>query len=397
MSNIFTYKTYPHFLGTYDFQTENTVILSSLLPSGFVESDLTLQNVVIGDDAYEYIQPVLNGGNLTLIWDKKVSLGNTLRIDSNTKIKVIGNNGAVLRAAVNRPMWMNSVLKFRENHKIVNENIHFYGGIWNGNGANQTTKGGITHGAATIFSFFGVKNLHLKNHTMYTPKTYAQQAINILYGVVEDFIVDVGDAGAMNMDGVHFDGWCNYCRISNGDINTYDDGAGCNADDIYYHPDYGGGITTNGGTENGFWEENPCGPASNIIFEDLRFNNSVFGIRVLSNTSRVDNIIIRNLSGTTKAYSVLIDYYYPFAATYGTQSGNGNIGFIAIYNNSTVVDSFAPTLVEGKIVLSASIDELLMNGITANTGNVPTFVKQEQDFIGRKFTYKNVILNGVKL
>jgi len=363
------------------------VRISEVLPYNFIESSLGLNSVVIGDDAFSAIQALLAGGNVKIYWDLAVSLSNTLRIESNTEIKTLAGKGAVLRPGVNRPMFMNKNIKFRVNTNIIDQNILFDGGIWNGNSAGQTVKGSHTHGPVTIFSWFGVKDLHLKNHKMYTPKTYAQMAINILNGVVEDFVVDVG-TGAINMDGVHFDGWCNHCRISRGVLTTYDDGVGCNADDLYYDPDYGNGSTTN------FWTEDPCGPSSDIIFEDLYFVNSLFGVRVLSSKSRVDNITIRNLSGNTRGYSVLIDNYWqkPQAIQ---NSGIGNIGSITVDNNTVAVNySGLANLNEGKISLSCSIESLIMTNITPNTGNAPLYAKKTGDNLGRSYVYGNVKLNG---
>lgn len=361
--------------------------LSDELPYNFVESSLGLNAVVIGDDAFSIIQGLLNGGNVKIYWDLAVSLSNTLRIESNTEIKTVSGKGAVLRPGVNRPMFMNKNIKFRENANIVEQNILIDGGIWNGNSAGQTVKGSHTHGPVTIFSWFGVKDLHLKNHKMYTPKTYAQQAINILNGVVEDFVVDVG-SGAINMDGVHFDGWCKNCRISRGILTTYDDGVACNADDLYYHPDYGNGTTTN------FWVEDPCGPASDIIFEDLFFVNSLFGIRVLSSRSRVDNITIRNLSGNTRGYSVLIDNYWQNPGAI-QNSSTGNIGHITVNNNTVAVNySGLSNLNEAKISLSCSVESLIMTNITANTGNAPLISKLIKDGLNRNYIYGTVTLNG---
>lgn len=363
------------------------VLLSDILPSNFIESGLGLNSVTIGDDAYFTIQNALNGGNIKLNWDLSVSLSNTLRLESNTEIVVTPNKGAVMRSNVNRPMFMNKNIVFRENSRIIDKNISFNGGIWNGNASQQSTKGSNSYGATNIFSFFGVENLHLKNHKMYTPKCYAQQSINILNGIIEDFVVDVG-SGAINMDGVHFDGWCNDCRISRGEINTYDDGAGCNADDLYFHPDYFSGATT------GFWTEDPCGPSSNIIFEDLHFNNSLFGVRVLSSKSRVNNIQINNLSGVTRAYSVLIDNFWQNPnAIQG--SGTGNIGSITVDNNTTAVNlSGLPGLNEAKISLSCSIESLIMTNITPNTGNATLFSKLIKDNLNRNYVYGVVTLNG---
>ena len=378
--------------GKSNLPFDNYVLLSTYLNS-VVESNLSLNNPIPRSIHTAEIQRAINfasENNVPLVWDKAVATNATLVLKSNTYIYALYGKGCIMSNNISKPMFMNEHVIFRENSRIIDKNIRINGGVWNGNGMKQTSKGSVTHGLTNIFSFFGVENLHLQNHIMYLPKVYCQQAINIKNGIVEDFVVDVGRNGAINMDGVHFDGWCNYCRISRGVINAYDDGVGCNADDLYYSPMYGGGVTT------GFWSEDPCGPSSNIIFEDLHFENSLFGIRILSSRSRVDNITIRNLSGVTKDYAVLIDNYWRYPNEI-QNAGIGDIGTVKVDNVNMIVNRYLFTdSQDATISLSSSIENLTMTNIVENTGNVPTFVKLQGQGLN-KYNYGNLVLNGVKV
>ena len=378
--------------GKTNFPFENFVLLSSFITTPIIESNLGLINPIPRSVHTNEIQAALNyasENNVPLVWDKAVATNNTLILKSNTYVYALYGKGCVMANGANRMMFRNEHVIFRENSRIIDENIRFNGGVWNGNGLKQTIKID-ENGAVVIFGFFGVRNLHLQNHTMFLPKTYCQQAINIQNGVVEDFIVDVGRNGAINMDGVHFDGWCNDCRISRGVLNTYDDGVGCNADDLYYSNDYGGGAGKL------FFYEDPCGSSSNIIFEDLHFDNSLFGVRILSSHSRVDNITIRNITGTTKDYAILIDNYWRKPNEIQNAS-IGNIGTINVDNINIVVNRglFSDNQ-DAVISLSSSIENLIMTNVVENIGNVPTFAKLQGQGLN-KYNYGNLILNGVKV
>ena len=78
-----------------------------------------------------------------------------------------------------------------------------------------------------------------------------------------------------------------------------------------------------------FYSEDAAGPISDILIDDITFNSSLFGIRILSGKSRVDRITIRNIKGYTKGYAMVIDNYQqnPGAVTW---AGPGNIGTINV-------------------------------------------------------------------
>lgn len=364
-------------------QPQRTVTLSQILPIGFVESVLTLEAAVINDDAYNEIQAVLNGGNVHLIWDKAVSISSTLLIEKDTTITVSTNKGAVLRNGVNKPMMRNKNLVWGNHAGIIDKNIEINGGIWNGNSYGQTVKGTHSFGFVIIFCWYGVENITLKNHKMYTPKTYAQHACNVVNGHVLDFIVDVGASPSVNMDGVHWDGGCLDCSIKRGTIKTEDDGIGINADDRYNVSEAGG-----------FFPDEANAPISNIVIEDIVFNNSLFGIRIMSGQSRVDNIQIKNISGSTANYSLIIDNYWQGASTLD-KPGAGNIGSVTVDNVTTTVPDRNPGYVihKGKINLSASIESLIMTNITGSGTSIPQIYKAVSGG-GYTYTYGTIMLNG---
>ncbi|MHA7822482.1 hypothetical protein ACVVIH_06940 [Chryseobacterium arthrosphaerae] len=361
--------------------------LGSILPVNFLESKIGLNSIVIGDDATILIQNLLNGGNKKILWDVAVSLSNSLFVESLTTIKVLSGKGAVMRNGVNRPMFTNKNHVFSNNANIIDHDIEIDGGIWNGNSAGQTKKGTPQFGFNNIFSWYGVNNLVLKNHKMFTPKTYAQHAINVTNGHLSDFVVDVGANPAINMDGVHWDGWCKDCSIKRGNIRSYDDGIGMNADDL---------LNTSGSEALGFFPVAANGPISNIAIEDIVFNDSLFGIRVLSGQSRIDNISIKNISGVTYNYSILIDNYWQLPNNLD-KPGKGNVGNVIIDNVTTTVPTKDPgfTVNKGKINLSCSIENLTATNIST-TGTANPLVFKLATAGGYTYDYGSITVNGVQ-
>ncbi|MEN5306840.1 hypothetical protein ABE425_04950 [Chryseobacterium cucumeris] len=361
------------------------VRLSSVISGFFQESSIGLNNIVIGDDATTQIQSLLTGGNKKILWDLAVSLSNTLYVESATKIKVLPGKGAVMRNAVNRPMFTNKNHVFSNNSNIIDHNIEIDGGVWNGNSYNQTQKGTPQYGFNNLFSWYGVNNLVLKNHKMYTPKTYAQHAINVVNGHLSDFVVDVGPNPAINMDGVHWDGWCKDCSVKRGNIRSYDDGIGMNADDL---------LNASGSEALGFFPIAANGPISNIIIEDIVFNDSLFGIRILSGQSRIDNISIKNISGVTYNYSILVDNYWQLPNNLD-KPGKGNVGTVTIDNVTTIVPTKNPgfTVNKGKINLSCSIENLTAANISP-TGTENPLVFKLASAGGYTYTYGTISING---
>lgn len=352
------------------------------------DATLTLGSTNTGTDGYAAIQNILNqaGSNSPIVidWDVKVGISNILTVKSNTTINVAADCGAILKSGAHKPLFRNANPVFSVNANIIDHDIIINGGIWNGNNAGQTAKGTPANGLTNVFSWFGVRNLTVKNFTIYTPKVYAIQGINILNGLYEDFVVDVG-AGAINMDGVHFDGWCKDCIVRRGNLKTYDDGVGINSDDIYLSPLYANGVVS------GYYPASAAGPSSNILIEDIVFNNSLFGIRLLSGSSRIDNITIRNISGTTKGYALLIDNYWQHPDDV-TVAGRGNIGSVTVDNFNVVVTTAnmgAGALHEAIISLTDNIESLVVTNFTPTTNSIPSV------FIDQSYTYGVVTVNGV--
>lgn len=376
--------------------------VSELLPVNFIESELSLDKQVARDDAWRYIQPKLDESSeniqVNILFDAKVAISDTLRIGSNTNIEFVKGCGIVMMNNVGKSILKNRNHKPYYNDNIIDSNINIKGfGIINGN-AKNIPRGTSGQGMAAGMAWHGVKNLTIDGIRIYNHKVYAQIATNVVNGVLKNFVTDIGnDYQSDNMDGVHWDGWCVNCRFENGVVKSNDDAYCCNADDTYSQWQ---NIAINKGYLDDFYNINFNGPARDIHVTNCVINNKDtahgFGVRILSTSSRVDNIYIKNLSGYARDYALLIDTY----AWYGIMDtpGNGNVGNVFVDDFSVQVgySSMNNPIPKGQISLTCSISNLIANGVLPNTAsNIPTIHKSARDKNNNLMNYGNVIINGI--
>jgi hypothetical protein len=294
------------------------------------DAEIGMNSVKFGTDNTDAIQSVLDNARrspITVYWDGRYSVTG-LKIYSNTTIIANAGCGAILRNHSDKSIFMNASQSFSADK---DSNIVISGGIWNGNYYNPAipkgaqSKGNRVNGLVACFRFYGVDNLIVRDAILYKPATYALAAANVTHVLYENIIVDVGPNPLINNDGVHIDGNSQYGVIRHCIINTHDDGIGLNADDLYLN----WYDNKEGSTEKSFYSEACAGPISDILIDDITFNSSLFGIRILSGKSRVDRITIRNIKGYTKGYGMVVDNYQhnPPLVTW---AGPGNIGTINV-------------------------------------------------------------------
>jgi hypothetical protein len=161
--------------------------------------------------------------------------------------------------------------------------ITIIGGYWEGNGDNQIKL--MADGTpVTGFLFSGVKRLYMSDLVIHNTQTYAIGCSNVTYPVIERIKIDQGPLPAVlhNQDGVHIQGIARFALIKDLVVKTYDDAIAFNADDVAQGPF----LLTSGDMHD-------------IIIENIQFDTTRKGIRLLSATSRMDRVFIRNLQGTT--------------------------------------------------------------------------------------------------
>ena len=350
------------------------------------DAEIGMNSVVFGTDNTAAIQSVLDNARkspITVYWDGKYSVTGLI-IYSNTTIIANAGCGAILRNHSNKSIFINAGQTFGASK---DSNIVISGGIWNGNYYNPEiprgaqSKGDRVNGLVGCFRFYGVDNLIVRDAILYKPATYALAAANVTHVLYENIIVDVGPNPLINNDGLHIDGNSQYGVIRHCIINTHDDGIGLNADDLYlnWYP------KKDTSSEKSFYSEACAGPISDILIDDITFNSSLFGIRILSGKSRVDRITIRNIKGYTKGYGVVVDNYQhdPPLVTW---AGPGNIGTINIEDFDVSIFPGPENMPnESCINVSTNVEQLILKNIKRkhfSAGEPTIYIRGKNTVIG---------------
>ena len=350
------------------------------------DAEIGMNSVVFGTDNTAAIQSVLdNAGKspITVYWDGKYSVTG-LKIYSNTTIIANAGCGAILRNHSDKSIFINASQTFGT---AKDSNIVICGGIWNGNYYNPEiprgaqSKGDRVNGLVGCFRFYGVDNLIVRDAIFYKPATYALAAANVTHVLYENIIVNVGPNPLINNDGLHIDGNSQYGVIRHCILNTHDDGIGLNADDLYLNWYDKKDVSS----EKSFYSEACAGPISDILIDDITFNSSLFGIRILSGKSRVDRITIRNIKGYTKGYAVVVDNYQhdPPLVTW---AGPGNIGTINIEDFDVSIFPGPENMPnESCINVSTNVEQLIFKNIKRkhfSAGEPTIYIRGKNTVIG---------------
>jgi polygalacturonase len=196
-----------------------------------------------------------------------------------------------------------------------NENVTVDGGTWDGNCAKNPRGEEFTPNAygGVGMSFVKVENLVLRNITMRNNEAFA-----IRVGEVDRFLIEnVHLAHTIirpNQDGIHVGGFSENGVIRNisakGDRVPNDDMVALNADDD---------VTRH------FNQGMKLGPIRNILVENVTADDAYTFIRLLSNTSPIRDITIRNIRGGCRMYCINLNRWrFP--------KGRGNIENVLVEN-----------------------------------------------------------------
>lgn len=245
------------------------------------------------------IQSALDSGVKNVVVPAGVySINQTLLIGSNTTLRADAN--AVIRLA-------NGANKLLINNRSNATGIKLQGGIWDGN--NQYNQRGANNDSTAysgcVINFFGVNDLTVSDLTVRNPDSFGIRLGNVQNFAVKNISLDYAVA-RLNQDGVHVNGNSHYGLISGIkaiSANTpNDDMVALNADDS---------LTMTEALVNG--QKN--GSISDIVVENLRADNAYTFVRLYSNTSRLENITLRDIKGGFRYYAINIDNHdFPVGA-----------------------------------------------------------------------------------
>jgi len=219
-------------------------------------------------------------------------IGSTLKIYSNTTLEV--DPFAVLKLAdgANTRLLENANMTTQNTLTIIDKNIKIIGGIWDGNRPNQTKKwDGEPNTTSIISGIFlsGVENLIFKPTRIINTVTYGFLICNAKNIEIENIDMNVGNEIQNNCDGFHFMGPIDNMTITKCRIKSEDNAIALNADDVGHGP-----FAT-------------MGDMNNISIDDIIINNHEGGqgMRLLSGTSKIHNVSIRNVTGKAAYLAVM--------------------------------------------------------------------------------------------
>lgn len=236
---------------------------------------------------------MLDKGGEVYIPDGNYTISDTLVIGDNTRL-TLGHN-AVIRLADNSNCIM---LRNRLCSVGVNRRITVSGGTWDGNNAAQE-KGkpdGKPYFMGILMRFIGVEDLKISDVCIKDPERYAMQIMNADRFTVENITFDYNMLKNC-MDGVHVQGWAKNGYIRNIKGATNDDLVALNCDD--YHDDGEKHICSKGDIEN-------------ITVDGVYAENGYTAIRLLSCSSRLRNISIRNVFGSYRCNGISFTHHNIF-------------------------------------------------------------------------------------
>ena len=316
-----TYFSYSQIQDNF-FKSSSVYYLSA--NGAISDADLSINSVSFGTDNTAVIQSVLDKAQshpIIVYWDGKYSVTG-LTIYSNTKIIAFEGCGAILRNNSNRCLFSN----VNWDTFIMDYNISIEGGIWNGNGFNNKLTPAQDHdnaedGWICAFRFMNIKNLTFKDATIYKPRTFSFHVQNSENVFVQNVKIDVGKNAPVNCDGLSFVGPAKNVTIRDCIILAKDDHVAFNADIP---------LELKWDRINKIYSK--CfGDITDVTIDNVALNGGLFGIRLLSCNSRINNVSIRNIHGVTKEYWLVIDNYWQNSFPINNP-GNGNFGNIFIEN-----------------------------------------------------------------
>jgi hypothetical protein len=335
------------------YSLSTRIVYASALSGIHLNSDVTSGG---GSDDTTILQTALNTaptvGELHLIMDG-ASLVSGLKVYSNTTIEGINNGGLFLATGANKPTIQNA---HRTGGSIIDSNIviknitinHNTNGQSKFEGAGSPPVAPITSG----MTFFGVNNLTLDNIKSIDARGYNTWAANVHNLITNNLWLVYTGSAVDNHDGLHINGPASNVVINNTRLTGLtDDGIAISPDD---DPNAAGG--------QGLVL---YGNIIDVSIDNLNFDRTFYGVRVLCNTHRLEQMYIHNVYGFIQDNVLKLDDY-----SYIIGSGVGNIGMVTLdgMNVNTYIQNPQDFIHGEAIEVGANVDVLNLRNIIQGTG-----------------------------
>jgi len=243
---------------------------------------------------------------------KHYLISKTLKIGSDTELKL--DRFSVIRLAPqsNCPMIENKGYVGGNDRRIA-----LTGGVWDMANLDQAPnpqqyrrltpprpspmpkhhENGFFFGMAMRFSH--VADMTVKGVTVRNPTSYGMAFCRTSYFLVEDVTFDytTWNPIALNLDGVHLDGWCHHGRIANLRGTCYDDLVALNANDGQCAQEEG--------------------DITDVDIDGVYADYCHSAVRLLSTSAQMKRVTIRNVHGNFYTYAVGLTHFFDNRKTRG--------------------------------------------------------------------------------
>ncbi len=270
--------------------------------------DSMLLNNLVGDgvaDDTDAIQALLDTGSTCVsLPPPKVAylISRTLKIGSNQELRL--DRFSVVRLAPKSDCPMLENRAFRSGKDV---RLAVTGGIWDADNTSQTGNfqqlpGGRAAAPKSfdpeffigmVMRFNNVEEMRVSGLTVRNPVSYGIEFGHAAYVVAEDIAFDYATWNPipLNMDGVHFDGFCHRLRIANLRGTCFDDMVALNANDGICSPEEG--------------------PIHDVDIDGLYCEYCHSAVRMLSAGAPLGQVTVRNVHGHFYCYTVGLTHYFP--------------------------------------------------------------------------------------
>ena len=274
-----------------------TIILAAALPplvgDGVRDDTEAIQARLDSGAACVYLPPPKD--HYVISRTLKIGSEQELRLDRFTRIRLAPQS--------NCPMLENRTYRAGTGTNVF---VAVTGGIWDMDNLNQ--RGNfmqdpeLAKSAPTKFDpdfFFGmsmrfchVERLTVRGVTVRNPVNYGIEFGHVSYVTADDVTFDYrqGNPTLLNMDGLHFDGFCHHLRITNLRGTCYDDMIALNANDGTCSPEEG--------------------PISDVDIDGLYCDYCHSAVRLLSADAPVSRVTIRNVHGNFYVSAVWLTHHF---------------------------------------------------------------------------------------
>ena len=273
------------------------IALAAALPplagDGVCDDTAAIQARLDSGAACVYLPPPK--GHYVISKTLKIGSEQELRLDRFTRIRLAPRS--------NCPMLENRCYRAGTG---TNAFIAVTGGIWDMDNRNQ--RGNfmqdpeLAKSAPKKFDpdfFFGmsmrfchVDHLTVRGVTVRNPVNYGIEFGHVSYVTADDITFDYrqGNPKLLNMDGLHFDGFCHHLRITNVRGTCYDDMIALNANDGMCSPEEG--------------------PISDVDIDGLSCDYCHSAVRLLSADAPISRVTIRNVHGNFYVSAVWLTHHF---------------------------------------------------------------------------------------